>query len=119
MAPFFLSDFVDKKIRRKANQASFQNKELFIVLFLRVILGIRHLSRFVDSIESNIGIWQAFGFSKALKNTKPLSEFLLKFAFPIAKWLFLQIILEARAHGLVFGKSVAIDCCFFHVYGKT
>jgi len=115
----FLSDLIDKKIKPKRKQAAFPNKGLLIALILRVVLCVRHLSRFTEYLESNTRISQAFGFRKALQNTKPLSELLLKLAFPIAKWLFLQIILEARAHGLVFGKSVAIDCCFLHVYGKT
>ena len=115
----FLGDLIDKKLKPKGNQAVFSNKALFVASTLRVILRIAHLSTFVEHLEANTSLPKALGFKRFLVNTKPLSEFLLKLAFPLARWLFLQVLLEARAHGLVFGKTISVDCCFLHVYGKT
>lgn len=115
----FLADLIDKKLKPKAPQAAYSNRSLFHALILRSLLGMAHLSRFVELCESNKAICKAIGLARPLKNTKPLTEFLLKLSFPMAKWLFLQVLLQARDHGLVFGKTVAIDCCFLHVYGKS
>jgi hypothetical protein len=115
----FLAELLDKKLNPKAPQAAYSNRSLLHALILRSLLGMAHLSRFVELCESNKTLCKAIGLARPLRNTKPLTQLLLNLSFPLAKWLFLQVLLQARDHGLVFGKTVAIDCCFLHVYGKS
>ena len=115
----FLKDLIDKKLKPKAKQAKFTHNSLLIAWVLKCVLGIAQLSRFVEHLESNPWLSKAMGFSRALKNSKPMTELLLKLTYPLLKWLFLHVLLQAREHGLVFGKTVSIDCCFLHIHGKT
>jgi hypothetical protein len=54
-----------------------------------------------------------------MKNTKPLTGFLLSLTTELINRLFGAIVVSLREQGVVFGGSVSVDCCFLHVYGKT
>jgi len=113
-----LADILDHKLPKKGKQARFSWKSCLVAILVRCLLGLSHLSHFTEEIENNSSLQKAIGFKKNLTNTKPLTELLLKFTLPLAKWLFLQVALKMRAHGLIYGKTVSIDTCFLHIYGE-
>lgn len=115
----FLTDLLAKKVPPKKNQAVFSNKSCWIACLLRCLMGFAHLSRLVEVLQDNLPLCHSIGFKRPLKNSKPLTEFMLKLSLPIINWLFLRILLELRAHGVVFGNSLSLDCCVLHVFGKT
>lgn len=115
----FLKDLIDKKLKPKGAQAVYSNKACWFTLLLRCIMGLAHLTDIVERLRNNLSLCHSIGIKRPFQNTKPLTEFMLKLSFPLIKWLFLHTLLEMRSHGLVFGKSVCIDCCYLHVFGKT
>lgn len=114
-----LKEVGEKHFVEKGRQSKYPVWSCWMACMVRCVLGLAHLSQLVDRLESNQYLGKAMGCKRPFKNTKPLTEFLVKWSVVLVQKVFTEFVLLLQKQGQVFGNSVSLDCCFLHVYGKT